>query len=139
VDIEKAIEFILNQQAQAEARAQAEKIRAAEAQARTEAAQARTEAALAKLAEAQAATQGELRRAIRLTVQEFRAERRRREGLRSEFDEKITQLAAAQLITEEKVKHMSEGLDELRTTVQQTSKTLEAFIESLRRGSNGHN
>jgi len=58
-------------------------------------------------------TRAELRRAFLLGVQEARNERRRRH----ELDEKITQLAAAQLVTEE---------------------TLRRFIESLRRGGNGN-
>ena len=60
-----------------------------------------------------AATRAELRRAIRLSVQDARNERRRRH----ELDDKITQLAAAQLITEEK---------------------LQRFIDSLGRGGNGN-
>jgi chromosome segregation ATPase len=54
----------------------------------------------------------DLRRAFALGVQEARNERRRSAAL----DEKITQLAAAQLITEEK---------------------LQVFIDCLRRGGNG--
>jgi hypothetical protein len=54
-----------------------------------------------------------LDRAVRLSVREARSERIRRR----ELDEKITQLAAAQLVTEEK---------------------LQGFIESLKRGGNGH-
>jgi len=53
-----------------------------------------------------------LRHAVRLAVQEARAERRRRK----ELDDKITQLSATQLITEEK---------------------LQRFIDSLRQGGNG--
>ena len=59
------------------------------------------------------AMRSDLRRAFALGVQEARNERRRSAAL----DEKITQLAAAQLITEEK---------------------LQAFIDSLRRGANGN-
>jgi chromosome segregation ATPase len=55
----------------------------------------------------------DLRRAFALGVQEARNERRRSAAL----DEKITQLAAAQLITEEK---------------------LQSFIDALRRGGNGN-
>lgn len=58
-----------------------------------------------------------LRQAVRLSVQEARAERRRRKQAIAEIDEKITQLACAQLLTEQ---------------------TLKAFIDSLRRGGNGH-
>jgi hypothetical protein len=50
-----------------------------------------------------AALDQQLRRAIRLNVQEVRAERKRRAAAIAIIDEKITQLAAAQLITEEKL------------------------------------
>ncbi len=59
------------------------------------------------------AMRSDLRRAFALGVQEARNELRRSAAL----DEKITQLAAAQLITEEK---------------------LQAFIDTLRRGANGN-
>ena len=86
--------------------------------------QARTEAVLGRLAERQEQTDAQLRqtnaqlretdallrRAIRAAVQEARAERRRRAELREE-------LSAAQ---------------------RKTEATLAAFIESLRRGGNGH-
>jgi hypothetical protein len=54
-----------------------------------------------------------LDRAVRLSVREARSERNKRR----ELDEKMTQLAAAQLITEEK---------------------LQGLIEALKRGGNGH-
>jgi hypothetical protein len=57
-----------------------------------------------------------MRRAFVMGVREARNERRRRRELDEKFDQKITQLAAAQLITEEK---------------------LQAFLESMRRGGNG--
>jgi hypothetical protein len=50
------------------------------------------------------AIRAELRRATRLSIQEAQAERRKRR----ELDEKITQLAAAQLITEEKLQRLIE-------------------------------
>jgi hypothetical protein len=65
----------------------------------------------------------DMRRAFAIGVREARNERRRRRELdekinqaNSALDEKIGQLAAAQLITEEK---------------------LQAFLESMRRGGNG--
>jgi DNA repair ATPase RecN len=54
-----------------------------------------------------------LDRAVRLSVREARSERAKRR----ELDEKVTQLAAAQVITEEK---------------------LQGLIEALKRGGNGH-
>jgi hypothetical protein len=87
VDVEKTIEFILEQHA-------------------------RTEAALARSAERHNQTEALLKRAIRAGVQEARRARVRDRLL----DEKITQLAAAQLITEEK---------------------LLGLIDSMQRGGNG--
>jgi len=70
---------------------------------------------------------GVLRHAVALSVREARNERKRRR----ELDEKITQLAASQLVTEEQLR-------ELKETVRQLSVTWDAFIESLRRGGNGN-
>jgi len=106
VDVERTIEFILSQQARTEANM--EKIEAGLA--KTEAGLARTEAGLAR-------TDALLRRAVRLGVRAFREERRKRQELNAEFDRKMTQLAAAQLETEERMK---------------------GFIQSLERGRNGH-
>ena len=92
MDIERTIEFILEQHA------------------KTEAGLAKTEAGLAK-------TEAILNRAIRLGIREARAERRKRQELASEFDRKMTQLAAAQLVTEER---------------------LQSLIRSMERGRNGH-
>jgi uncharacterized membrane-anchored protein YjiN (DUF445 family) len=61
----------------------------------------------------------DLRRAFALGVHEARDERKRRQ----ELDEKITQVAAAQLVTEEKL--------------QDLSGTVKAFINSMRSGGNG--
>lgn len=65
------------------------------------------------------AMRADLRRAFAMGVREARNERR----LRHELDEKITQLAAAQLITEEKLQGLYGKMD--------------AFIDSMRRGGNG--
>ena len=69
-----------------------------------------------RLRREQEKTEATLRRAIRLAVREARNERKRRHSFTSEFDQKMTQLAAAQLLTEE---------------------TLRQFIKSLERGGNG--
>jgi hypothetical protein len=61
-----------------------------------------------------------LRRAIRMAVTEARNERRRRQTL----DEYITKLAAAQLVTEEKMQVLEDGLTR--------------FIDASRGGGNGH-
>ncbi len=49
-----------------------------------------------------------LRRAIRAGIREARNERARRRRAIAEIDDKITQLAAAQLITEEKLQRLIE-------------------------------
>ena len=61
----------------------------------------------------------DLRRAVRMSVQEARNERRRRQ----EFDEKMTQLAAAQLLSEEKLRIVGEKIDR--------------FVDGLQSGGNG--
>jgi ATP-dependent Clp protease ATP-binding subunit ClpA len=73
---------------------------------------------LAQTTVLQARTDRRLDRAIRLGVQEARQERKRRKEMdeilarrASEADEKITQLAAAQLVTEEKLQRL---IDERR-------------------------
>src|SRR5438477_2801317 len=66
----------------------------------------------------------QLNRAVRLSVEEARRERARRR----ELDDKITQLAAAQLLTEEKVQALNHRMAELAAT-------LAAF---LKRGGNGN-
>jgi hypothetical protein len=105
MDIEPAIEFILEREAS-------------------------TAAKLEELAERQlqaekniAALNTVLRRAIRLSVEEQRRERERRQQMFREFDDKITKLAAAQLQAEEETR-------QLKASVQ-------AFIDSMRRGGNG--
>jgi hypothetical protein len=88
VDIEKTMEFILEQLANVSSQ-------------------------LAHVADLQVRTDRRLDRAIRLAVQEARQERKRRQELDerlskagTEADEKITQLAAAQLVTEEKLQRL---------------------------------
>jgi predicted RNase H-like nuclease (RuvC/YqgF family) len=98
VDIEKTIEFILEQQA-------------------------KTEALLAATADRGARTDARLDRAIRLAVREARSERRKRREMDARWEEKITQLAAAQLVTEEKVQKLSDKID--------------AIVEMRRNGGNG--
>jgi hypothetical protein len=49
-----------------------------------------------------------LRQAIRLSVRESRNERIRRKRALAEIDDKITELAAAQLVTEEKLQRLIE-------------------------------
>jgi hypothetical protein len=101
MDVEKTIEFILEQQAFITAR-----------QAKTE------EEHAAKLA----AIDRRLDRAVRLGIREARHERRRR----AEFDEKITQLAAAQLVTEERMKELAAAQRETEESLKESMKALAA-------------
>jgi len=66
----------------------------------------------------------DLRRAFAMGVREARNERRRRRELDEKMDEKIGQLASAQLITEEKLQALYGRMD--------------SFIDSMRRGGNGN-
>jgi hypothetical protein len=96
LDVDKTIEFILSQQARNEAR-----VGAMDERHGREMQQIREE----------------LRRAVRLAVQDARHERKRRQEMAEQWDQKITQLSAAQLVTEEK---------------------LQGLIETMRRSNNGH-
>ena len=107
---------------------------------------------LGLLADSHRKTEDVLRRAIRLGVREARAERKRRQEMDARFDEKIGQLAAAQLITEEEAAKANASaaeanasaakanasVDKLSATVDKLSANVDRFIESLRRGGNGH-
>jgi len=87
VDIEQTMEFILQ-------------------------CQASTEATLGKMAERHekdiAAINASLRPAIRLSVEEQRRERVRRQQLEAEFQDKMDKLASAQLLTEEKLSRLED-------------------------------
>ena len=78
MDVQKTMEFILEQRSQ-------------------------TEVNLKELSQRQFEIRNELRRAVRLGIKEARQERARRRELASEVDAAITKLAAAQLITEERL------------------------------------
>jgi 3-methyladenine DNA glycosylase AlkD len=64
----------------------------------------------------------ELRRGIRTSIQEAMAERGKRQKLEATFDDKVTKLAAAQLITEEK-------LTQLAAAQLVTEEKLQRFLE----------
>jgi hypothetical protein len=105
VDVEKTIEFILQMQA-------------------------KTDATLDRLAERDAAAERRMdrsdaymRRAVRLGAREARAERAKRKELDAKWEEKITQIAAAHLLTEEALRQLSARVD--------------AFLAGFRSG-NGH-
>ena len=105
------MEFIREQTAQMNARhAQWE----AEAQAHL----ARHDGDIAKINEI-------LRRAVRLAVQEARAERKRRREADERLDLKIDQIASAHLLNEEMIKKLGEKMDR--------------FVDDMRHpGGNGH-
>ena len=66
-----------------------------------------------------------LRRAVRLAVQEARAERKRRREADERLDRKMDQLASSQLLTEEKLRMLGDKIDK--------------FVDDVRRpGGNGH-
>ena len=74
---------------------------------------------------------GYLRHAVRLNIREARNERAKRREMMAEFDDKITKIAAAHLENEE-------GLKELQASMQALQASMRAFLDSLRRGGNGH-
>lgn len=81
MDVEKTMQFILEQLAQASSQ-------------------------LTRVAALQERTDRRLDRAIRLAVREARQERKKRREMDERLDEKITQLASAQLVTEERLQRL---------------------------------
>jgi len=107
MDIEKAMEFILEQQAQIHIM-----------QMKAEEHLARHDGDIAKINEI-------LRRAVRLAVQEARAERKRRREADERLDFKMDQLASSQLLTEEKLRMLGDKIDR--------------FVDGMQHsGGNGH-
>jgi hypothetical protein len=101
-------------------------------------AEERHEREMAEIRRLALATRVDLRRAIALAVREARHERSRRRELEGKMDEKITQLAAAQLVTEEKLQKVDEKITQLAAAQLVTEEKLQAFISSMRRGGNGN-
>ena len=130
MDVERTMQFILDQLAQiavmhAQADAKAEE-RAAEhdrAIAEHDRAFERHDRAFERHERALERIDKRLDRAVRLGVREFRNERRRRQEMDARWDEKMTQIAAAHLLTEEKQRELDVKLA--------------GFIDALRRGGNG--
>ncbi len=75
-------------------------------------------------------TDARLDRAIRLAVQEARNERKKRQEMEARWAEKMTQLAAAQLITEEKTQQLDES-------VRKLMEKFDRFFDSREGGGNG--
>jgi len=106
MDVAKTMEFILEQQAQIYAM-----------QTKAEQHLARHDGDIAKINEI-------LRRAVRLAVQEARAERKRRGEADQRLDLKTDQLASSQLLTEERLRMLGDKIDR--------------FLDDMRRpGGNG--
>jgi hypothetical protein len=114
MDVEKTIEFILEQQAQAAA------IRI-----QHDADIARIDVEMQRVNLRLQREDLRLQRAIRLAVQEARAERKRRRELNERFELKMDQLASSQLLTEEKLRALGDKIDKV--------------VDDIRRpGGNGH-
>jgi hypothetical protein len=104
MDVERTMEFILEQLAHvAVLQAKAE-----ERQTQSEERQARAEERQAKAEERQERMDRRLSRGIRLAVEEARRERARHRELEDRMEQAITRLAAAQLVTEEKLQRFLE-------------------------------
>jgi DNA-binding FrmR family transcriptional regulator len=102
MDIEKAMEFSLEHSAATEVRLEKLAGRVTELTGRLTELTGNVERHDKQIA----ATNATLRRAIRLSVEEHRRERVRQQEMDARFDEKITQLASAQLLAEEEIKEL---------------------------------
>jgi hypothetical protein len=103
--IEEAVEFILNAQANFGVELEKSRDEPAKRAAEHDREMAEIRAEIRQLARSGRQTDARLRRAISLGVREARAERAKRREMDERFDEKITQLAAAHLLTEEALKN----------------------------------
>lgn len=111
MDVEKTIEFILEQSAHTAAM--------------LEQARAQADEHLARHDRQISGINAILRRAVRLAVQEGRAERKRRKEADERLDAKMDQLASAHLMNEEMIKKLGEKIDR--------------FVDDMRHpGGNGH-
>jgi hypothetical protein len=97
MDVERTMEFILEQTAQIHATQ-------AQAELQMKASSAKHDRQIAQINEI-------LRRAVRLAVQEARAERKKRREADERLDLKMDQLASSQLLTEEKLRMLSDKID----------------------------
>jgi phosphotransacetylase len=116
MDIERTMEFIVEQLA------------------RSEAAHAKWEARVNQHDKEIEAIRRNLSRAVKAGILEARKARKRHQ----EFDEKMTQLAAAQLITEEKQQAADHQIALLAAAQLVTEQKLQAYIESRRKDTHGH-
>jgi hypothetical protein len=107
MDVEKTIEFLLEQQAAYQARFEADSIEFRERLRASEERFNRQDERLGR----------RLERAARLSIEEHRRERVRRQALDAAWNAKFAELTEAQA---------------------KTQKSLDQFIESMKRGGNGH-
>ena len=114
MDVEKTIEFLLEQQAAYQARFEADSIEFRE---RMRASEERLRASEEKFNRQDERLGRRLERAARLSIEEHRRERVRRKELDAEWKAKFAELTEAQA---------------------RTQKALDRFIESMERGRNGH-
>ena len=117
MDVEKTIEFILAQQAKNEAHLGAMDERHDRAMQEHNDFIQQHNVAIQRHDREMHQIREQLRRAVRLAVQDARTDRKRRREMAEQWDQKITQLSAAQLVTEEK---------------------LQGLIETMRQSNNGH-
>ena len=118
MDVEKTMEFILEKTAHTAAMLEQAKAQAEQTKVQADEHLARHDRQIAQINEI-------LRRAVRLAVQEARAERKRRREADERLDRKMDQLASAQLLSEEKLQKVWDKIDRL--------------VDDLRRaGGNGH-
>jgi hypothetical protein len=110
MDLERAMDFLLEQQAASQARADAQ-------QARFDAQMTTVTTKLDQVADQQTKTEAALRRAIRLSVIEHRRERVRRREADATLNQRMAELSAESALTQ---------------------RSLRAFMDSLKQPHNGH-
>jgi hypothetical protein len=113
----QSLELVAHQMADTERCQIAAEERQIAAEERATAAEERHDREMEEIRREGRAMRADLRRAFAMGVREARNARNRRQELEEKLDQKITQLAAAQLVTEEK---------------------LQRFIDSMDRGGNGN-
>jgi hypothetical protein len=124
MDLERAMEFLLEQRGAFQARAE-------EQQARFDAQMTTVSTKLDQVADQQTKTEAALRRAIRLSVLEQRRERVRRREADLKLAEADSKLAEADAT-------LNQRMAELSAESALTQRSLRAFMDSLKQPHNGH-
>jgi hypothetical protein len=106
MDVQKTMEFLLEQQARFDAQMGLLTVKMDEAAERAAEMDERHDREMADLRGSLSELRGSLRQAVRLSVEEQRRERVRRQAL----DEKMTQLASSQLATDERLRNLLDVL-----------------------------